>query len=77
MPNNGPSTFILVSGFHRSGTSLVAKTLEANGVSMGNSLMGASFANKEGHYEDIPLVNIHDAMLAANGTTGRNYRQQV
>lgn len=68
MPNNGPSTFILVSGFHRSGTSLVAKTLEANGVSMGNSLMGASFANKEGHYEDIPLVNIHDAMLAANGT---------
>lgn len=68
MLKNAPSTFILVSGFHRSGTSLVAKTLEANGVSMGNSLMGASFANKEGHYEDIPLVNIHDAMLAANGT---------
>lgn len=77
MPNNGTSTFILVSGFHRSGTSLVAKTLEANGVSMGNSLMGASFANKEGHYEDIPLVNIHDAMLAANGTNWQEYSRST
>ena len=68
MLKNGPSTFILVSGFHRSGTSLVAKTLQANGVNMGASLMGASFANKEGHYEDIPLVEVHDSMLAANGT---------
>lgn len=75
MPINAHTPFILVSGFHRSGTSLVAKTLSHNGVNMGNDLMGASFANSEGHYEDIPLVNIHDSMLAANGTTWQEYER--
>ncbi|MDC8833017.1 rhamnan synthesis F family protein [Alteromonas gilva] len=66
--------FLLVSGFHRSGTSLVAKTLANNGVNMGDNLMGASFANPEGHFEDIPLVELHDAMLAANGTNWQEHK---
>lgn len=70
-----PPTFLLVSGFHRSGTSLVAKTLVNNGVDMGQELMGASFANPEGHYEDVPLVTIHDNMLAANGTDWQECQQ--
>lgn len=70
-----PCTFLLVSGFHRSGTSLVAKTLARNGVDMGQDLMGASFANTEGHYEDVPLVSIHDYMLYANGTNWQEHRQ--
>ena len=70
-----PPSFLLVSGFHRSGTSLVAKTLVRNGVNMGPNLMGASFANPEGHYEDVPLVTIHDNMLAANGTNWQEHRR--
>lgn len=61
------SSFLLVSGFHRSGTSLVAQTLHANGVDMGHKLMGASFGNPNGHYEDLPLVHLHDKILGANG----------
>jgi len=57
----------MVSGFHRSGTSLVAQTLHANGVDMGHDLMGASFANPLGHFEDMPLVSLHDKLLSANG----------
>ena len=48
-----------------------------NGVNMGDKLMGPSFANKEGHYEDLPLVNIHDAMLAANGTNWQEYSRNT
>ncbi|MBU3023388.1 rhamnan synthesis F family protein [Aestuariibacter sp. A3R04] len=65
------SSFYLVSGFHRSGTSAIAKTLSDNGVDMGQNLMGASFANPAGHVEDLPLVNIHDAMLASCGKDWR------
>ncbi|WP_189407625.1 rhamnan synthesis F family protein [Alteromonas halophila] len=34
---------------------------------MGDNLMGASFANQQGHFEDHALVKIHDQMLGANG----------
>ncbi|WP_334050864.1 rhamnan synthesis F family protein [Alteromonas gracilis] len=61
------SPFLMVSGFHRSGTSLVAQTLHANGVDMGHDLMGASFANPLGHFEDMPLVSLHDKLLSVNG----------
>lgn len=77
MSTSSSSPFILVSGFHRSGTSLVAKTLSMNGVNMGDELMGPSFANKEGHYEDLPLVKIHDAMLAANGTNWQEHSKNT
>lgn len=63
--------FLMVSGFHRSGTSLVAQTLQSNGVDMGSQLMGASFGNPNGHVEDIPLVTLHDQMLNANGQDWR------
>lgn len=38
---------------------------------MGQQLMGASFANSEGHFEDLPLVELHDEILAANNTDWR------
>ena len=63
--------FYLLSGFHRSGTSLVAQSLLANGVCMGDDLMGASFANPRGHVEDKPLVALHDDMLASCGVDWR------
>lgn len=65
------SPFYLCTGFHRSGTSLVASTLASNGVNLGDDLMGPSFANPNGHFEDIPAVNLHDQILNANGTDWR------
>ncbi|WP_100655915.1 rhamnan synthesis F family protein [Alteromonas flava] len=63
--------FLLCSGFHRSGTSLVSLSMIANGVDMGERLMGPSFSNALGHGEDENLVDIHDNLLAANGTDWR------
>jgi tetratricopeptide (TPR) repeat protein len=69
--------FYLCTGFHRSGTSLVANTLASNGVNLGDNLMGPSFANPNGHFEDIPAVNLHDQILHANGTDWRFYGEHT
>ncbi len=65
------SPFYLCTGFHRSGTSLVANSMYANNVDMGTELMGPSFGNPKGHFEDVPLVNLHDRLLSINNTDWR------
>lgn len=65
------SNFYLVTGFHRSGTSLVAKTLLDSGVNMGATLLGASFANPYGHVEDSEIVEFHDEILNRNNSDWR------
>ncbi|MBO1254134.1 hypothetical protein J3L16_00385 [Alteromonas sp. 5E99-2] len=65
------STFYLCTGFHRSGTSLVAQSLAQGGVKMGDELMGATFSNPLGHVEDMPIVKLHDRVFAVNGTDWR------
>ncbi|WP_438865003.1 rhamnan synthesis F family protein [Neptunicella sp.] len=74
MPDNhshNSSLFYLCTGFHRSGTSLVAQTLADNGMRMGNELMGASFSNPLGHVEDLPVVRLHDKIFSINGVDWR------
>jgi len=34
---------------------------------MGHQLMGASFDNQNGHFEDLPLVELHDKILGSQG----------
>ncbi|NVK55257.1 MAG: hypothetical protein HWE26_06555 [Alteromonadaceae bacterium] len=68
--------FYLCTGFHRSGTSLVASTLASNNVDMGLDLMGPSFANSHGHFEDIPMVTLHDRILNANATDWRYFDER-
>jgi tetratricopeptide (TPR) repeat protein len=65
------SKFFLCTGFHRSGTSLIAQSMLESGLSMGDQLMGASFGNPLGHVEDQPIVDLHDRVLTANGTNWR------
>ncbi|GBL04165.1 hypothetical protein [Glaciecola sp. KUL10] len=64
-------SFYLVTGFHRSGTSLLAQTLTANGFNMGDELMGATFSNPLGHVEDMPVVRLHDKVYSLNGVDWR------
>ena len=65
------SPFYLCTGFHRSGTSLIAQSLAKGGMHMGDELMGASFSNPLGHVEDMPVVRLHDKMFEVNGTDWR------
>lgn len=67
--------FYLCTGFHRSGTSLLAQSLAQGGMHMGSELMGASFSNPLGHVEDMPVVRLHDKILEINGADWRYYQQ--
>jgi hypothetical protein len=50
---------------HRSGTSYVASVLQAAGISLGERLLGATFANVRGHFEDLDFTGLHARMLDA------------
>ena len=54
---------LIIAGFHRSGTSLVSQLLHRAGLFLGYDLMGASFSNPHGHYEDIEVYDLHEQIL--------------
>jgi hypothetical protein len=60
---------LIVAGFHRSGTSAAARLLHQAGVHMGDELVGARLSNPFGHYEDVSVVRLHEALLGDNGRT--------
>jgi hypothetical protein len=60
-----PSAPLIISGMHRSGTSLVASLLESAGVHMGDELVGPARGNERGHFEDMDLLAFHAHWLAA------------
>lgn len=54
----------LIVGFHRSGTSLLSAAVSAIGVSEGmGDLLGASFDNPKGYYENRSFVKLNEAMM--------------
>ena len=57
---------IVVLGMHRSATSLVARTLNAE-VHMGSKLLYARSGNPEGYYENIEIIKINDKILHDSG----------
>lgn len=59
---------LAVIGFHRSLTSVAAQWLHKSGLCMGEYLMPPAPSNPEGHYEDMPLVALHDDLLNEQGT---------
>lgn len=54
---------LVVSGFHRSGTSLTMQALINAGLCAGDKLMPAHPSNPDGHFEDLHLVSLHQDML--------------
>lgn len=59
---------IVVLGMHRSGTSVVTRTLEALGISLGENLMPpAENNNEKGFFEDLAIVSINDDLMRSDG----------
>lgn len=58
---------LVITGMHRSGTSLAASMLAAAGVHIGEQLMGPANGNPRGHFEDMDFVRLHERILTANG----------
>lgn len=63
------STPVIVTGMHRSGTSLLANLLLKAGVDMGRLLLEPDAGNRRGYFEDDDFVALHKEILADNGTS--------
>lgn len=62
---------VLVLGMHRSGTSCLAGCLEAGGLHLGEVNTAAPF-NRKGNRESLPLMQLHDSVLADHGASWDN-----
>lgn len=60
---------LIIAGFHRSGTSLLAQVFDRAGLFLGDNLLGANPHNPKGHYEDLDVLRLHDLVLKNGGRT--------
>lgn len=59
------SRVLIITGMHRSGTSLVASLFERAGIHLGAHLAAPGADNPFGYFEDIEFVNFHEDALHA------------
>ena len=59
-PQEGP---ILITGMHRSGTSLLALMLQKLGLDLGTTLLAADPQNPDGYGEDLPVLTLQREAL--------------
>lgn len=74
-----PSKTLLVVGMHRSGTSLITNWLYRCGLQVGEQLLEAGMGNKEGHFEDVEFLKMHEEILISNDfpSTGYIYDKKI
>ncbi len=56
---------LVITGMHRSGTSLVTSLLQSSGVFIGDRLMNEGTGNSKGHFEDWDFVDLHRDCLTS------------
>ena len=77
MENNAPNqSVIIMTGMHRSGTSLTASLLQSAGVQIGDRLMGGDTGNDKGHFEDLDFVEFHQNVLQSQGISVAGWTEQ-
>lgn len=59
---------LIITGMHRSGTSLIANWLSSTGLNLGENLIGPTPGNIFGHFEDVDIVEFHEELLRYNNT---------
>ena len=72
LPKNGTAHYtspLVISGFHRSGTSMTANLFANAGLFLGETLLGANYSNPYGHFEDTEVIEFHDRVLEKSGTS--------
>jgi hypothetical protein len=57
----------VITGYHRSGTSLIASLLQSAGLDIGSNLLPGNDTNKNGHFEDMEILGFHEQVLASQG----------
>src|SRR5262245_22664319 len=66
----------IITGHHRSGTSLIAALLQSAGLDIGQNLLGPGDGNERGHFEDLDVFEFHRRVLAAQGLDTSGYVRQ-
>ena len=64
-----PRQLVVILGMHRSGTSLITKSIELLGYTLGDNLMPSGVDNPKGFWEDLDIVRFNDKLLASNQTS--------
>ena len=67
---------IIITGMHRSGTSLTASLLQSAGINIGDRLMGEDTGNAKGHFEDLDFVEFHQNVLQSQGISVAGWTEQ-
>ena len=67
---------LIISGMHRSGTSLTASLLQSAGVDIGNNLLGESSSNPKGHFENLEFFDFHQSVLRSTGISEAGWTLQ-
>jgi len=60
-----PSRPVVITGMHRSGTSLVASYLSSLGINLGDRLLAADVHNPHGYFEDTDFHRLQGEILTA------------
>lgn len=68
---------IIISGMHRSSTSLITQYLQLCGVSLGNNLIGAFKDNKDGYFENSTIVKLHQRLIIEKNLNLFNCKMQT
>jgi hypothetical protein len=68
---------LVVTGMHRSGTSLITQWLSKCGLHVGDELMGAETGNDEGHFEDVDFLKAHQSILKGRRITDEGYTDPI
>src|SRR6476620_5037184 len=63
------SQLLIITGMHRSGTSLITSILQQSGLPIGEQLVPAAEGNPHGFFEDQAFMLLHQAMLHARSVT--------
>ncbi len=70
---------LIITGMHRSGTSLLSSLLQSAGLDIGKNLLPSDRANPKGYFENIKFLNFHKNVLYSLGIneTGLTLTQKV
>ncbi|MEP6750870.1 MAG: sulfotransferase, partial [Bacteroidota bacterium] len=68
---------LVITGMHRSGTSLITQWLNKCGLHVGDELMGAATGNDEGHFEDLDFLHAHQSILKGRRITDEGYTAPI
>jgi hypothetical protein len=57
---------LIITGMHRSGTSLITNWLSRCNLQIGERLVGSDVGNIDGHFEDMEFLKLHEDILQNN-----------